>query len=142
MDHRIGMKALEDIRQHGGVGNVSVAEMMARMVQMRTQRCGISGISKLVEIDHPATALLKQLNDQIGADEPGSSGDKDVLPGFVHGNLTYCASRAPRKQTLVVGSVRRIDSVNMLDTLAALLQQRDKKRCFSDSLIGKQSKLL
>jgi hypothetical protein len=31
---------------------------------------------------------------------------------------------------VVVGSVRRIDSVNMLDTLAALLQQRDKKTLF------------
>ena len=82
MNHRIGMKALEDIRQHGGVVNIPVNEMMARMVKVRSQRCGISRIGKLVEVDHPATAMLQQVNDQIGADKSCSSGYKNYA-GFV-----------------------------------------------------------
>jgi predicted secreted protein len=42
----------------------------------------IAGVGKLVEVDHPATAMLQQVNDQIGADKSCSSGYKNYA-GFV-----------------------------------------------------------
>jgi hypothetical protein len=54
-------------------------KVVSRIRRNRQQVMGIAGVSELVEIDHWSSFLRNPLQDEIGADEPGSSSDQNLF---------------------------------------------------------------
>jgi len=59
------------------VADITMRKVVSRIRRNRQQVMGIAGVSELVEIDHWSSFLRNPLQDEIGADEPGSSSDQN-----------------------------------------------------------------
>src|SRR5437867_3293693 len=79
MHERAWTVAFKQAANQIAVNDVAVHELVARVGRNMLQVADIARVGQLVKIDDPSTLVCYPLQDEVGADETGSSGNQDGL---------------------------------------------------------------
>jgi hypothetical protein len=99
--HRAGLVFGQQARDQRGVANVALHKHVVRVALQAGEGFGVAGVGELVEVDNGLIVGREPVEDEIGADEAGTTCDKDG-----HGSESKNADEGLR--CLILGAKARL----------------------------------